>query len=162
MTATTSPEARNLRIWNSLQRIPLGSWIFTQALCLKAPYFRTVHPRVVEMRPGLCRVHAPNRRSVHNHLGTYHAIASCNMAELAGGMMTEATVPSTHRWIPVGMTVTYKAKATTAVTSVARLDEIPEFTDEPAELIVPDDVLDAQGITFVTAQITMHVSKRMH
>lgn len=31
----------------------------------------------------------------------------CNMAELAGGTMTEVTVPSTHRWIPKGMTVEY-------------------------------------------------------
>lgn len=42
-----------------------------------------------------------------NHIGTVHAIAMCNMAELAGGTMTEVTVPSTHRWIPKGMTVEY-------------------------------------------------------
>lgn len=34
----------------------------------------------------------------------------CNMAELAGGTMTEVTVPSTHRWIPKGMTVEYLKK----------------------------------------------------
>lgn len=160
MTITASPAGNNLQIWNALQRIPFGNWIFTQALLLKAPYFRSVHPCVVEMQPGLCRVQAPNRRGVHNHLGTYHAIASCNMAELAGGMMTDATVPATHRWIPVGMTVKYKAKATTAVTSIARLDPIPEFTDEPSEIIVPVDVLDAHGKVFVTAEITMRVSKK--
>lgn len=103
---------------------------------------------------------APNRRGVRNHLGSYHAIASCNMAELAAGMMTDATVPSTHRWIPVGMTVEYKAKATTAVTSVARLDRIPEFADAPTELVVPVDVLDSDGAAFVTARITMRVSKK--
>ncbi|MEQ0564228.1 hotdog fold domain-containing protein [Amycolatopsis sp. NEAU-NG30] len=150
----------NLALWDRLQRLPFGSWLFTRALCWKAPYFRTVHPLLRELRPGLCRVSAPNRRGVRNHLGTYHAIASCNMAELAGGMMTDATIPATHRWIPVGMNVEYKAKATTAVTAIARLDPIPEFGDDPTELIVPVDVLDADGKAFVTARITMHVSRK--
>ena len=159
---TTQPLARsaNLVLWDGLQRLPFGNWLFTRALCWKAPYFRTVHPLLRELRPGLCRVSAPNRRGVRNHLGTYHAIASCTMAELAGGMMTDATIPATHRWIPIGMNVEYKAKATTAVTALARLDPIPEFGDEPTELIVPVDVLDAEGNAFVTARITMHVSKK--
>jgi hypothetical protein len=32
------------------------------------------------------------------------------MAELAGGTMTEVTVPTSHRWIPKGMTVEYLKK----------------------------------------------------
>ncbi|VDR37886.1 Uncharacterised protein [Tsukamurella paurometabola] len=159
-TADAVDMGTNLKIWNTLQRIPFGNWVFSQAVCFKAPYFRSVHPQVIELRPGLCRVTAPNRRSVHNHLGTFHAIASCNMAELAGGMMTDATIPATHRWIPVGMTVEYRAKATTAVTAVARLDPLPEFTDEPTTLTVPVDVMNADGTVFVTAAITMHVSKK--
>jgi Domain of unknown function (DUF4442) len=31
---------------------------------------------------------------------TVHAIASCNAAEVAMGMLMEATVPRSHRWIP--------------------------------------------------------------
>lgn len=156
----SQPISTNLKIWNTLQRFPFGNWIFSQAVCFKAPYFRTIHPVLVELRPGLCRAKAPNRRGVHNHLGSFHAIASCNMAELAGGMMTDVTVPPTHRWIPAGMTVEYKAQARTAVTSIARLDTIPAFTDEPAELVVPVDVQDEDGNVFVTARITMHVSPR--
>lgn len=160
MTVDTAASGKIFQIWQKLQEVPFGNWLFTRAVCFKAPYFRTVHPLIHELRPGLCRVSAPNRRGVHNHLGTYHAIASCNMAEIAGGMMTEATVPSTHRWIPVGMTVEYKAKATTGVTSIARLDTIPEFGGEPMELIVPVDVLDADGNVFVSAEITMKVSEK--
>src|SRR5699024_7680612 len=130
------------RLWQKLSRQPLGRWLFTQGVCFKAPYFRTVHPRIRELRPGLCRVRAPNRRGVRNHIGTYHAIASCNMAEIAAGVMTEATVPPSHRWIPSGMTVDYNAKATTGVTAIARLDRIPEFDDDPFDLVVPVDVLD--------------------
>lgn len=157
---TTDASGAIYTIWQKLQKVPFGNWLFTRAVCFKGPYFRTVHPLIRELRPGLCEVSAPNRRGVHNHLGTYHAIASCNMAEIAGGIMMEATIPSTHRWIPVGMTVEYKAKATTGVTSIAHLDTIPEFGDDPMELIVPVDVLDAAGEVFVSAQITMNVSRK--
>jgi hypothetical protein len=54
----------------------------------------------------------PNWIFVHNHLHTVHAIASCNAAEMAMGMLMEATVPTTHRWIPKAMTVQYLQKAT--------------------------------------------------
>ncbi|MDN4522770.1 DUF4442 domain-containing protein [Mycolicibacterium austroafricanum] len=159
MQTDITPSA-NLKIWNRLQHLPLGKWAFGQAVCLKAPYFRTIHPRIGELRPGYCRVTAPNRRGVHNHLGTFHAIASCNMAELAGGMMTDATIPSTHRWIPVGMTVEYKAQARTAVTAIAHLDSIPVFGAEPLDLIVPVDVSDESRNVFVTARITMRITPR--
>ena len=148
------------QLWQKLQSVPLGERLFTQAVCFKAPYFRSVHPRIRELRPGLCRVTAPNRRGVRNHIGTYHAIASCNMAEIAAGIMTEATVPPSHRWIPAGMTVQYNATATSAVTAVARLENLPEFGDEKFDIVVPVDVLDAAGTAFVTAQITMHISKK--
>ncbi|GAA1950402.1 hotdog fold domain-containing protein [Brevibacterium antiquum] len=158
-TGTVAPAA-NLRIWQKLQKVPFGNWLFTRAVCFKVPYFRTVHPLIHELRPGLCRVSAPNRRGVHNHLGTYHAIASCNMAEIAAGVMVDATIPPTHRWIPMGMTVEYKSKSTTGVTSIARLDAIPEFGDEPMEVVVPVEVLDADGQVYVSAEITMYVSRK--
>ena len=56
------------------------------------------------MEPGLAEVTVPKWFFVHNHLHTVHAIASCNAAEMAMGMLMEATVPTTHRWIPKAMT----------------------------------------------------------
>ncbi len=56
-----------------------------------------------------------------NHIGTVHAIAMCNMAELAGGTMTEVTVPSTHRGFPKAWTVEYLKKAETDLIAVAAL-----------------------------------------
>lgn len=161
----TGESAPTFKLWKKMQETPLGgrvgSWLFSQGICFKAPYFRTVRPQIKELRPGLCRVTAPNRRGMHNHIGTYHAIASCNMAEVAAGVMTEATVPPTHRWIPAGMTVEYNAKASKGpVTAVTRLEEIPEFGEEKFDLVVPVDVLDANGIAFVTARITMYISPK--
>ncbi len=59
------------------------------------------------------------RRAVLNHIGTVHAVAMCNLAELAGGTMTEVTVPATHRWIPKGMTVKYLKMAKTDLVAIA-------------------------------------------
>src|SRR5207244_4047737 len=63
----------------------------------------------------------------HNHLGTVHAIASCNLAEYAMGVLAEAAVPASHRWIPMGMEVRYLATAKTSVTAEARWAPAPPF-----------------------------------
>ncbi|MFD8098820.1 hypothetical protein ACFV24_04730 [Nocardia fluminea] len=39
------------------------------------------------------------------------------------------------------------------------LQRLP-FGDDPTDLVVPVDVLDADGNAFVTARITMHVAKK--
>lgn len=114
------------------------------------------------MRPGRCEVAAPKWWGVHNHLGTFHAIAACNLAEIAMGMLAEATVPATHRWIPKGMSVSYLAKAETSLTAVAELSELPEFTEggDGSEVLVPVAVRDRSGRTVVTADITVWVTPR--
>ena len=92
---------------------------------------------------------------MHNHLHTVHAIASCNAAELAMGMLMEATVPTTHRWIPKGMSVQYLQKATTSLRATARID-VPDFAALTAgtELVVPVNVTDRDGVEVVHADIT--------
>ncbi|MDX4011252.1 alpha/beta fold hydrolase, partial [Pseudomonas aeruginosa] len=79
----------------------------------------SIAPQFVELRPGYAEVTFPKRREVLNHIGTVHAIALCNAAELASGTMTDASIPAGHRWIPRGMTVEYLAKATGDVRAVA-------------------------------------------
>lgn len=148
-----------LALWEKLSRYPGGRWLFSRLLCLKAPYFGTIRPQLEILRPGCCQVRIGKRRAVQNHIGTVHAIAICNMAELAAGVMTDATMPATHRWIPKGMTVEYLKKAATDLTARAELASIPEF-DEARDLVVPVSVRDKHGEEVVTAQITMWVSPR--
>ncbi|HEY6575558.1 MAG TPA: hotdog fold domain-containing protein, partial [Mycobacterium sp.] len=104
-------------------------------------------------------VDVPNWIFVHNHLHTVHAIASCNAAEMAMGMLMEATVPTTHRWIPKAMNVQYLQKATTSLRATARID-LPDFTaiTEGAELVVPVSVTDRYDIEVVHADITTWVT----
>jgi acyl-coenzyme A thioesterase PaaI-like protein len=145
--------------WRRLSGLPGGRTAFTQAVCLRVPYFGSIHPHVQELRPGYCEVRAPNRRGVHNHLGTFHAIAMCNMAELAMGMLAEATVPDTHRWIPIGMTVEYLAKAKTDLRAFARLDPVRSF-ESLSDVPVTVSIVDRDDKEVSRATITIRVEPK--
>lgn len=148
-----------LQIWKTLASKPGGKWAFSRLLCMKAPYFGSISPRFKELHPNYCEVHIAKRRRVLNHLGTVHAIAMCNMAELAGGTMTEVSIPETHRWIPKGMTVEYLKKAVTDLTAVAT--PLGEFDwGKPGEFLVRVDVQDAEGAVVFRAKISMWISPK--
>lgn len=133
----------------------VGSQAFSQMACQVAPYFSTINPLVTELRAGSAQVQVPFRREITNHLGTVHAIALCNAAELAAGMMTDVSIPAGARWIPKGMTVEYLAKAKSDVTAVANGEALDWQTE--GDKIVPVDVHDAEGRKVFTARITMNV-----
>lgn len=152
--------SKTLEMWNKLSGVPGGNRIFSAALSLKAPYFRTVTPTVTVMEPGRAEVTSPKWWGVHNHIGTFHAIATCNLAEVAMGMLAEATVPDTHRWLPRGMTVSYVAKAETSLRAVAEIDEIPVFGDEPFDLPVQISVLDRSDKPVTTGTITIYITRK--
>ncbi|GAA4753876.1 hotdog fold domain-containing protein [Gordonia alkaliphila] len=145
------------------KRLPanrLGNTLFSLGMVARVPYFGTVLPMVQEMRPGYCRVSSPNWFGVHNHLGTFHAIAACNLAEAAMGMLMEATTPTSHRWIPKAMNVQYLAKAKTRLTAHAELAEPIDFTaiDVGAEVVVSIRICDTGGAEVVHADITTWVT----
>ena len=151
--------SRTYRTWNKLAPLPGGSWAFSAAAMARVPYFASVLPHVVRMEPGLAEVRVPKWFFVYNHLHTVHAIASCNAAEVAMGMLMEATVPGTHRWIPKAMNVQYLAKATTSLTATATMPP-PDFEaiTEGTDVVVPVAVVDRHGVEVVHADITTWVS----
>lgn len=145
--------------WKKLPAGLLGSTAFSIGMCLRVPYFRTLLPRVVELEPGRCVVTARKWWGVHNHLGTFHAIAACNLAEVAMGMLAEASIPTTHRWIPKAMTTKYLAPAKTSLRATAEM-AIPVFGDEGQEIVVPVAIRDSDGAEVVHADITIWVTKK--
>ncbi len=147
-----------LALWRRMEGVPFGKAIFSRIVCAKAPYFGSIRPRFEEFRPGFARVSMRKRRAVTNHIGTVHAIAMCNLAELAAGTMTEITIPPGMRWLPRGMTVEYLKKAETdieASAEVARMEEGPG-RDVPVTV----EVRDRAGEVVCRAVITMWVSPR--
>ena len=118
-----------LAAWRKLEAKPLGKALFSRFVCLKAPYFGTISPRFEELRPGYARVSMRKRRAVTNHIGTVHAIAMCNLAELAAGTMTEVSIPESMRWLPKGMTVEYLKKSTGGIHAVATLPDVADTAE---------------------------------
>jgi acyl-coenzyme A thioesterase PaaI-like protein len=147
------------RMWKRLAGRPGGTRLFSAAAMVRVPYFASIVPHVVTMEPGFAEVTVPKWYFVHNHLHTVHAIASCNAAEMAMGMLMEATVPTSHRWIPKAMNVQYLQKATTSLRAQARL-EPPDFSSiaEGIDLVVPVSVVDRDGTEVVHADITTWVT----
>ncbi|MFC5743927.1 hotdog fold domain-containing protein [Dyella tabacisoli] len=149
-----------LSLYRRITRWPGGDWLFSRAVCFRAPYFATIAPRFVALEPGRCEVRMRDRRRVHNHIGTVHAIALCNLAELSAGVMAEATMPAGMRWIPKGMTVEYLHKATGAMHAVATPEAPLLVSDSGQEWPVVVQVADKAGNTVFRARIAMWVSPR--
>lgn len=149
-----------LATYRRITRWPAGHWLFSRAVCLKAPYFGTISPRFVALESERCEVRMRDRRRVHNHLGTVHAIALCNLAELAAGVMTDATLPSTMRWIPKGMSVEYLKKAVGTMHAVATPERPLEASEGGYDAPVLVEVRDDTGDVAFRARIAMWVSPR--
>jgi acyl-coenzyme A thioesterase PaaI-like protein len=149
-----------LSLYRRITRWPGGHWMFARAVCWRAPYFASISPRIALLEPGRCEAWIAHRRKVTNHIGTVHAIALCNLAEFAGGLMTDVSIPSTMRWIPKGMQVEYLGKANGTMHAVATLD-IPAVESATGyELPVTVVVTDPQQAPVFRARIAMWVAPR--
>lgn len=137
---------------------PLARWVLSQAVCFKAPYFRSIRPTFLTLEPGEVEVWLPKRRAVTNHLGTVHAIAMCNAAELAGGTCVEVTLPATMRWIPVRMEVHYQKMAKTSLRAKATV--AVENLLVPGDAAVDVTLTDTHGVQVMAATIYMRLSAR--
>ena len=149
-----------LALYRKFARWPGGRWLFSRALCLRVPYFGTIAPRLTTLEPGRCEATIADRRRVHNHLGTVHAIALCNLAELCAGVLCEASLPPGMRWIPKGMTVHYLKKARGTMHAVATPDIEIVQSSEGYDLPITVPVRDPNGEEVFRAHITMWLTPR--
>jgi acyl-coenzyme A thioesterase PaaI-like protein len=147
-----------LSAYNKLKKLPAGRYIFSRVICLIAPYFGTIKPRFVELKPGYCEIKMKNRRAIRNHLKSVHAIAMCNLCELAGGTALDATLPSHLRWIPKGMEVEYIKIAKTNLRGTC---SIPAGAIKgQGSLPVTVSVTNSDGTEVMKAIIKMHITER--
>lgn len=152
--------SQTLKLWNRFKNKPAGKWTFSKLLCLKAPYFSSISPVFERLETNYVEIKIKKHRAVLNHIGTVHAIAMCNMAELAGGTMTDVTVPSSHRWIPKGMTVEYLKKAETDLIAIATPVESNFQWNQGRDYLVNVEVKDTHNDLVFKAVITMWVSAK--
>lgn len=133
----------------------MGPEKFADMVCQMAPYFSTINPEFVDLRPGYSEARIKKVRGVENHIGTVHAIVMCNAAELVAGTLTDASLPEGFRWIPKGMTVEYIAKAKTDIRAVATAEGVDMTI--PGDKCIAVDVYDTNDLKVFHADITMDV-----
>jgi len=151
---------KTLALYERIRRWPAGQWLFSRVICFKAPYFGSISPTIEVLEANRCVASIKRHRAITNHIGSVHAIAMCNLAELVGGMVTEATLPDSMRWIPKGMTVAYLKKAMGTIRATAT-PKVPivhadDAYEVPVEVVLNNDA----GETVFTATITMWLSPK--
>ncbi|HEX5086782.1 MAG TPA: hotdog fold domain-containing protein [Nocardioides sp.] len=149
-----------LSLWRTCTSIPVvGARVFSLAFARKAPYFSSVRPRFTVIEPNHAELVVRDRRRVHNHLGTVHAIALCNGLEAAMGALAEATIPPGRRWIPKGMTVSYTAKAVGDITCIAETDA-EQWTSPDPDLPVRVRGVASDGTVVIDGVINLWVTDK--
>jgi acyl-coenzyme A thioesterase PaaI-like protein len=148
-----------LTVYDRVSALPRGQWLFSTLFSRQAPYFATVRPRFVALRPNYCELTVRKRRRVHNHLGTVHAIALCNGLEAAMGALAEVSLPPGKRWIPKGMEVAYTAKATSDITCIAETDP-EQWTGDDPDLPVRVRGVREDGTTVIEGVIRLWVTAK--
>jgi acyl-coenzyme A thioesterase PaaI-like protein len=153
-------EVQAMRLWRRLGGSGFGRWLFTRIVCFKAPYFASISPLLTRLEPGRCEARLEHRRRVQNHIGTVHAIALCNLAELCAGLVTDVSIPRDMRWIPQDMTVRYLKKAAGRIAAVAVPATELRSAAEPYPATIEVELRDAAGQLVASADIHMWLSPR--
>lgn len=152
---------RILKTYNNLKGKPFGKRLFSYLTCKGAPYFGSIKPLFVELAPGRCVIFMKKRKSLTNHIKTVHAIAMCNLVELAGGICTDVSLPDGVRWIPKGMTVEYISLAKTDLTGVCNIDlELLRNWDFSRDFPADVNVYNTSEQVVMRGTINIHLSKK--
>jgi acyl-coenzyme A thioesterase PaaI-like protein len=148
-----------LDLYERATKVPVvGRGAFSLAFALKAPYFLTIAPTLVELRPNHAEVRVRKWWGVQNHIGTVHAIAVANGLEMAMGALAEATIPAHLRWLPKGMELEYLALSDSTLLATADTDPID--WEQPGEVAVRVHATRGDGTVVVQGVIRLHTSER--
>lgn len=143
---------RLLTLWRRLSPLPGGVWLFSIFFGRMVPYSGSVGPRVRLLEPGHAEVEIPDRRSNRQHLGSVHAIALMNVAEMASGLAMMAGLPAGVRGIVTALTMTYHKKARGTIRAVSRVS-VPKVTTDQ-EFHVTAECFDREGAIVARATVT--------
>ena len=150
-------ELPTLKIYRKLNSFPFGGRIFSMGVSFKAPFFRTIKPNIIELKPSVCKVQMKERWGIKNHIGTVNAAAMCTVAELTAGLALDATIPFHLRWLPRGMTVFYLKKGKGMLESTCEFDS---SIIQEGDIILPVVLRNVAGQKVFTADITMYISRK--
>ena len=150
-----SPD-RLLRTWRSLAGRPGGRWLFARLLGWFVPYTGSIGARVESLEPGSVTVSLRDRRAVRNHLGSVHAIALANLAEVTSGLAMLSGIGPGVRGIPTAIQIDFVRKARGRLLATSRVTPPP--VTEPVDADVTAQITNANGETVATAVVTWRLS----
>jgi acyl-coenzyme A thioesterase PaaI-like protein len=137
--------------WRRLSRLPGGAWLFSKLFGFLVPYSGSVRPRVRVLAPGHAEIEIPDRRSNRQHLGSVHAIALMNLAEMTSGLAMMAALPPTVRGIVTTLSMTYHKKARGTIRAVAHV-AVPSVTED-RDFDVTAECFDRDGALVATGHV---------
>ncbi len=147
----STPGTRLLRLWRRLQPLPGGEWLFAKVFAFTVPYSGSVRPRIRVLEPGHAEVEIPDVRANRQHLGSVHAIALMNVAEMASGLAMMAGLPGDIRGIVTSLSMTYHKKARGTIRAVSRVT-VPTVT-ESRDFEVLAECFDPSGTLVATGRV---------
>lgn len=147
----STPGTRLLRLWRQLSPLPGGEWLFAKIFAYTVPYSGSVRPRIRVLEPGHAEVEIPDIRANRQHLGSVHAIALMNVAEMASGLAMMAGLPDNIRGIVTSLSMTYHKKARGTIRAVSRVT-VPTVT-ESRDFEVLAECLDPSGTVVATGRV---------
>lgn len=136
--------SRVLAAWRRIHKLPFGTRLFSRVLGRAVPYSGTIGARVLTLEPGHCVLEFRERRRVRNHLGSIHAIALVNAAELAGGLATLSSLGPEVRGIVTHLEMDYHKKARGTLTVTSRTS-VPPVPPQGSEHVVTSVLTDSSG-----------------
>jgi acyl-coenzyme A thioesterase PaaI-like protein len=146
-----SPGNTLLQLWRRLQPMPGGRWIFARIFGWRVPYSGSVRPRFVVLEPGHAEIELPDRRANRQHLGSIHAIALLNVAELASGLALLTGLPAGIRGIVTQISMQYFKKARGTIRAVCNVT-VPTVTGD-MDFEVTADCLDSSAAVVARATV---------
>ncbi len=147
-----SPGAAILAQWRRLSALPFGRWLFSKLLGWQVPYSGSVSPRVLVLEPGHAKVRIIERRALRQHLGSVHAIALMNVAEMASGLAMLGALPAGMRGIVTKISIAYFKKGRGVLDAECRCHVAPDLPE--GEYDFHSDVTDAAGELVARATVT--------
>ncbi|MES2125471.1 MAG: hotdog fold domain-containing protein [Gemmatimonadota bacterium] len=147
---------RLLTLWQRLAPLPGGKWLFSRIVGWIAPYTGSIGARIESLQPGHVVATLRDRRAVRQHLGSVHAVALVNLAEVTSGLATLTAAGPGVRGIVTALQISYHKKARGRLRAESRVT-LPEIR-QPTDADVTAEITDGAGDVVAVATITWRLA----